>query len=926
MAKKNSAVLWTVGQSLEKGDKEQARHNMGISFESSTTLDANTLTFVDDIKENATTGDLTFTKKSVTVDSTVTSTGKNPVSGEAVSTAISNIEFMKTGTTDPSTTPTKLGIHYRNTVTGEVWIATGTSSASDWKLLSDRIHVLMNQNKIIRISGEGSNTPILCDKFNYTIDSNNRPVFTPVSPEQAYIWVNRGDFIVFDSCAENDPWGDSYWMQQVEVQSDTALKEVTNFGFTRVTAGQIFHTWFNPITDSSTNTKYFTNNGTIDEKKIGDGHLQFKFGNPYDVFDTGFNANSENTVTYEMPLAGNKYGVTKLLKYPSPAPSDWNTFYDTNDAAVTPTYISHYVESNFFRKREVSNPKWNSILHQDSPSEAAFWFITNSATPDASNESPESGALYLISGGATKTNTTGYRTQLAMGNHLYYRHTTGNGNSSWSDWITLNEYSAGTDLKLTGTTFSVDTTSTIDNHSNRSFVLGPNNTITYSDDSFTGGTLNKIAGMNSSFAFGTRNIIGAETASENIGTGNTAFGQSNTIVQGRFNIIFGSANTITKGNSPSQGNDPYNNIIIGENNRISGNSSAVYSHDTILIGNSLTWSEPNYHPLVLGVFNTDSWRYKNENLIPLRITGGGTIDSPKNVEVMYSDGLIWSNSGFEVSDDTDNGHSTYRTHIYKTLDSSFKVNGTGVYSKWTHTDVISSSRILDYAETGHLANTFISVSSAKTDSNAKTAENPTGLVNITSVANQILKRIPSGQHDPSDKTCVPIIEFSSTTAGGNVGLTMGNPALPAWNTKEARSTDKIALSWLQVYGNRNAKGDEGGDILPSANSVPLGNLEVGKIAVKFYKETELTAENPLVPGQKVGDISFVVGDPNTTDHGFYVYDYYQGPNDSSATPQSHKTSYINNGYNFCMLMTVTPSSFDPTTHMMTTPGSFCVLS
>ena len=92
MAKKNSAVLWTVGQSLAKGDKEQARHNMGISFESSTTLDTKTLTFVDDIKEDKTTGDLTFTKNTVLVDSSVSSTGKNPVSGEAVSKAISDVK------------------------------------------------------------------------------------------------------------------------------------------------------------------------------------------------------------------------------------------------------------------------------------------------------------------------------------------------------------------------------------------------------------------------------------------------------------------------------------------------------------------------------------------------------------------------------------------------------------------------------------------------------------------------------------------------------------------------------------------------------------------------------------------------------------------------------------------------------------------
>ena len=839
MAKKNSAVLWTVEQTLgdnnatKKTNKERARHNVGINFEPTAgenhdqppTPSGNTLSFVDKIDEAAD-GTLTYTRKNVTVDESIDSTSDHPVRNSAIATALSN---LKTFYATQSTTFAQLKTAYDAGQT-LVFINDGHAYQLDWVNKLNNTPVTFEfSNPYLSLTQEDRNEGKVYDKF-----------------------LRLGAW----SCTSSSGWSQAITPQNVVCQdyADYRVGALQTSDVAIATGDKLV------ISDSS-------NHG----KGVRSGI----------AFDT---TASETSFL-------NQRGA-------------WNTALPTYTESTDP------LASNY----------WDTL------SGTKFYTIKSSPTPASDNTSPEEGNIFALTGELDRGSGNKYKVQLAMGDKLYYRHTTGTAGTTWSDWITLNEYSAGTDLKLTGTTFSVDTTSTIDNHSSRSFVLGPNNAITYSDDSFTGGTLNKIGGMNSSFAFGTSNIIGAVTASENIGTGNTAFGQSNTIVHGRFNIILGSANTINKGNSPYQGNDPYNNIIIGENNTISGNSSAVYSHDTILIGNSLTWSEPNYHPLVLGVFNTDSWRYKNKNLIPLRITGGGTIDSPKNVEVMYSDGLIWSNSGFEVSEDTDNGYSTYRTHIYKTLDSSFNVNGTGVYSKWTHTDVISSSRILDYAETGHLANTFISVSSAKTDSNAKTAENPTGLVNITSVANQILKRIPSGQHDPSDKTCVPIIEFSSTTAGGNVGLTMGNPALPAWNTKEAKSTDNIALSWLQVYGNRNADGDDGGDILPSANSVPLGNLEVGKIAVKFYKETELTEQNPLVPGQKVGDISFVVGDPTTNDHGFYVYDYYKAPGESTETPQTHKTSYINDGYHFCMLMTVTPSSFDPTTHMMTTPGSFCVLN
>ena len=154
---------------------------------------------------------------------------------------------------------------------------------------------------------------------------------------------------------------------------------------------------------------------------------------------------------------------------------------------------------------------------------------------------------------------------------------------------------------------------------------------------------------------------------------------------------------------------------------------------------------------------------------------------------------------------------------------------------------------------------------------------------------------------------------------------MGSPALPSWNVQEAASTSDIALTWLKIYANRNAAGDAGGDILPSDNSVPLGNLEVGKIAVRFYTESELTETNPLIPGQKVGDISFIVGDPSVTNHGFYIYDYY-ATGGGVPTPQIHReTAYIHTGYEFCMLMTVEPSVFDGVTHMFVSPGSFRVL-
>lgn len=936
MAKKNSAVLWTVGQSLAKGDKEQARHNMGINFESSTPPTTNTLTFVDDIKENATTGDLTFTKQNVTVESAVSSSSNNPVSGKAVSTAISNIEFMKTGTTDPSTTPTKLGIHYRNTVTGEVWIATGTSSASDWKLLSDRIHVLMNQHKIIYISGEGSNTPILCDKFNYTIGANNSLVFTPVSPEQAYIWVNRGDFIVFDSCADNDPWGDSYWMQQVEVQSDTALKEVTNFAFTRVTARQIFHTWFNPITDSSTNTKYFTNNGTIDEKEIGDGHLKFKFGNYYDVFDTGFNANSTSEVIYEMPLAGNKYGITKLLKYPSPAPSDWNTFYDSNDTAVTPTYVSHYVESNFFRKREANNPKWNSVRHQDSPSESAFWFITNSATPDASNESPESGALYLISGGAAKTNTTGYRTQLAMGNHLYYRHTTGNGNSSWSDWITY-EYSAGTDLVLHNNEFAVNTDSAIDDLSEakRGFAIGEGNYMYNSDRSFLGGTQSYMYGGNSVFLFGDYCHAGDEPSDvDDPSTYSTlsyafVYGNTNTVASSNCLVVLGENNSIGKYNDTitASGLKHGHNVIIGDNNNISGGKYNICmgSHNrvsfnqaqnspsyTIMLGHDLAWNNPVENDLlILGRYNDTTYRYRSTGIHPVRITGCGTDSSGANIEELYPSGILWLQTGVEMHKTT--GSFNYDSQLFMdrdgyaslTISLAAQESVSGNDPDYSYTRKITDMGYVKRDSIGISAVTEITDIIA--DGGATIPSNSLQNVQLLNIKRP--SKSPSGNLDYTN-ACT--LEFQDSVRCGVMGFAVSEPAIPSWNS--AILSD-LANSWFRIYANRIDPGHP--DVIKMPWEAIAGNLELGKLAVKFFSEDDFTQAHPLVPGAKVGDLTFITGngDDTTSSHTFWVQD-------SSHNGQPYQVANYIKANTFCILATRVASNFNTNPYTL---GSFTAL-
>lgn len=98
MSKKNPSVLWTVSQELEKTDKETARANLGLNISSASSTTGNTLSFVDSISEDATTGNLTYSKKSVTVDQDTYSSENpsgNPASAKTIKKALETLDGGK---------------------------------------------------------------------------------------------------------------------------------------------------------------------------------------------------------------------------------------------------------------------------------------------------------------------------------------------------------------------------------------------------------------------------------------------------------------------------------------------------------------------------------------------------------------------------------------------------------------------------------------------------------------------------------------------------------------------------------------------------------------------------------------------------------------------------------------------------------------
>ena len=931
MAKKNSAVLWTVGQSLAKGDKEQARHNMGISFESSSTLTTKTLTFVDNIKEDPTTGDLTFTKNSVTVDKSVNSSSDNPISNSAVSTALNNLK---------------------------VFYATTSTTFDQLKTAYDagRTLVLVNSDLAYPLNGvtKTSGQPT---KFLFT-----NPYISESSDDHDGTIFNK--FVRLDSWyCESNGWTHGITARNIVCQDycDYRVGVLQTVGDIAIATGDKLL-----ISDSSDNGKEVRSGIAFDTTAS-----ETSFLNERGAWNTALPTYTESTD----PLANNYWDTLSGTKFytiknsPTPAsnntsPEGGNMFaltgeFDRGSGNKYKVQLAMGDKLYYRHTTGTAGTTWSDwkcqfegIWEYGEVTASSIYDLTGikllakrgSAIPYGVRKGFNADfidPLYALvfrpyaDSWAGKVLTAKYDP-----NMLDTDGSTGCGYFDWEDPIT---YTAGVDLKLTGTEFAVDTNSTIDTHSDLAFVIGDSNSIEYGRYSFAygyhnecarasscvvGGYYNTIHNHTYGFIFGGLNKLGETQAVANVtyGTDNIIFGKYNEINKGSNNILLGISNNINVGNTPPTSNDyPLRNILIGSNNSIGCNSVYEYGHDAILIGKYLNWSDPSCSPLVLGLYNSSDWRYKSDGFVPLRITGCGLDEGVRrNVEVMYSDGLIWSFSGFEVSGDLLNQH-TYTTRIYReVLPSDIEsTTGSGIYSKHVETDVMSASQTLTYNETAQMTNTFLSISAAKLDSASETPKSPSYL---HAISNILLSKAAHISSDPGRREYEPALELSSSAFGGNVGLTMGEAALPSWNVQDAESTSNISVTWLKLYGNRNAaKDNDGNDVLPSDPSVPLGNLEVGKLAVRFYKETDLTIDKPLIPGQKVGDISFVVGDPTTNNHGFYVYDYYQGPGESTATPQTHKTSYINNGYHFCMLMTVTPSTFDSNNHLAT-PGSFCVLS
>ena len=937
MAKKNSAVLWTVEQTLgdsdatKKTNKERARHNVGINFEPTAgeppTPDGNTLSFVDKIDE-ADDGTLTYTRKNVTVDGSITSTGKNPVSGKAVSDKIS-------------------GLNYNDSAVAKKFVTEVDETAG----------VISVTRRQPEISDVKDLQTALNDTLPYFVTLS-----TPFSDvEEAYTAGRLVLLVITDVISANDPssaignpsdtvfTNKSYYILSKTHKTDDTLDQIN---FTRLADNSkikgyygglnVDHVYFTNYLecdyyycDKSLGWKHYTPpNGTTGAKKDF-GLLRFAGVDYVDYHASVYMQEADvNTDTGDALLITDKNNFGKIVRshlaFNQSATDAYSMFLSKYGdwAPALPTYS------------ETSQP---SSIDWDNFTDTKFYAITNSPLAGTGN-SPESGNMFTLSGHIDRGSNNSYNVQLAMGDKLYYRHTTGTG-SAWSDWITLNEYSAGIDLKLTGTTFSVNTTSSIDTYSaaRESFAIGNECSIEYANASFIGGNQSSLYGGINTFVFGLMNNVGNPPADSDNPTyttfkNSTVIGYYNYLRSSDNNFILGLGNSISDSPDNTEVSTAHgNNLAIGISNNIQGGKcntvlgyNNVIPYQTIgqhsacasyinMIGHHLLWNNFNQNDmLILGRYNDTSFTYSYDGTTghPIRITGCGAYDISTdtttriNIEELYPHGKLWLRSSVETSKITINT-SDDSTTIYNNEMFINPTNGVGgihsVINRSVHVDSIPgglSEHNKTYTQMTIITPTSFGLSDVY-DPNDKISNNETIYqAGFTRVLNGA-----ADKYDLDSSTNMPTraidLEFAATYLGG-AGISLTKPAVPSWNTN---IINDLELSWLRIHGNRR-----------TATTLPwealAGNLEVGKLAVKLFSEDQLTQDHPLIPGEKEGDLTFITGNGNSAvTHSFWVQDGSHG-----GLP--YEVSNYITANTFCILATLTPSVFNKETGAPITLGAF----
>ena len=420
-------------------------------------------------------------------------------------------------------------------------------------------------------------------------------------------------------------------------------------------------------------------------------------------------------------------------------------------------------------------------------------------------------------------------------------------------------FSAGTDLILTGKEFKVNTSGD-DYKSNPSirysFVTGAY-THTPHSYSFAGG-YNSIAGgftvSGSTYTSSPNDAAGGAGGTQTMFSfGNScrvnmcdafSLGCNNTIIDDKDGNTRSNWYGETGSGALGAGNtisNAYHAIAIGNDNTIS-----TGCHRNILIGQSLNSCGGGVAHLILGRFNDTAsnaagWGLTAGSLS--RITGGGTSNNDRiNLEELTWTGLLWTRQGFSTSIGVLDNYVNDASMIID-ADSSlpaFRLR----HGKYT--DALNYQEVSLYAtntEIGLWRNDKVSGSGGE-----HTYSRSVGFRNI--VVND---------------DYVPVMEFADTYTSDSVEASRGitgfvqniqrSPAHPTGNTTYSSTR-------IRLYGGRT----------DSPLSALWGNLQVGSLTVRFVKASECaTAATALLPSYQQGELTFLYNDyTDGVSHDIYI--------------------------------------------------------
>lgn len=417
--------------------------------------------------------------------------------------------------------------------------------------------------------------------------------------------------------------------------------------------------------------------------------------------------------------------------------------------------------------------------------------------------------------------------------------------SKTGSWTSLPVTSAGTDLKLSSGTISVDTDGTASG--TQAFVMG-NGTSAAGKYSFAGGYGSSVTDS------------GTQGEYKN-GEGTFVWGQSNS-ASGNYAAVFGGANAVS---TPVA-------FVSGQRNTISCGTAGV-----IALGQDLKLSTGDVS-MVFGRWNADNHLMggiTGEYATLARITGWGSdANNRKNIEWLSDAGLLETAIGFQTR-----CRDTYKDQTSGVVDIGSR----------SEIKIKSDYAITQYGKSTHYP-TIELLDSAYKSSNGSLDDSVNHTATLTATDLLLHYTHKTGPGDPGDseytKYSSHYIEFTSSVNGA-AHFSLGPLAVPALSPSTASGSNSIRLRLGTGFDSKTE----------------LTNLVLNTISVRTIWAGDLNQANPLCPSEQAGEITIITGQKEGSASTITNFWY----RDASHPNGDQLSDYIKSG-TACMLITVQPST------------------